>query len=153
MNKFSKKTILLVALILTMTVFSCINVSAATSEIRPLNVQISTSIAPGAPGGGGGPSLPLRVFVANCTSDASFIPTNSTYVKYSWDFGDGCYSSSERPMHVYARPGRYVVRVNVEYLCPNPEDGGATSILYSGQATTTITEMFGSPIGNPNGGW
>jgi PKD repeat protein len=39
------------------------------------------------------------------------LSTNSE--NYSWDFGDGNYSTIESPTHVYEKPGTYTVSLNV----------------------------------------
>ena len=31
-----------------------------------------------------------------------------------WDFGDGSYSNEESPIHVYATPGNYNVKLYIE---------------------------------------
>ena len=36
-------------------------------------------------------------------------PASATYV---WDFGDGSFSTSTEPYHIYPNPGRYIVKLN-----------------------------------------
>ncbi|HIO48659.1 TPA: PKD domain-containing protein, partial [Candidatus Poribacteria bacterium] len=79
-----------------------------------------------------------------------------------WDFGDGCHSNEANPLHVYANPGAFIVRLEVngpggrhEYTYPNPitvaEFAERPNVELSpkeGKAplTVTISHDFSEPI-------
>ena len=43
----------------------------------------------------------------------TFLPVNSSYTSYSWDFGDSSTSTSVAPIHAYKKNGTYTVVLNV----------------------------------------
>lgn len=133
-KNFSKKTILLTTLVLTIIVSSCISASALSYDIRPLKVQIFESMGPS----GANDSINLGYeFSASYVAPSE--PTGNYYMKYSWDFGDGSYSSDATPRHLYKSPGKYNVKLRIEFL-PIPGNPGQplNMIMYRGEATKTI---------------
>jgi PKD repeat protein len=54
--------------------------------------------------------------------DVKFSNLSSNSEKYNWDFGDGLYSIEKEPIHVYKKPGKYNVTLNVK------GEGGSASI-------------------------
>jgi PKD repeat protein len=72
---------------------------------------------------------------------------------WEWDFGDGCHSNEANPLHVYANPGAFIVRLAVigpggrhEYTSPGPitvaEFAEAPKVVISpieGRAPLTVT--------------
>jgi PKD repeat protein len=54
--------------------------------------------------------------------DVEFTNMASNSDKYNWDFGDGLYSIEKNPIHVYKKPGKYNVTLNVK------GEGGSASI-------------------------
>lgn len=73
-------------------------------------------------------SLGYVFFVSSTTAGAGAM--------YYWDFGDGNYSSSQNPSHVYANPGTYTVCLTVYDSMQNFCD----SVCYQIQATTVGVE-------------
>jgi hypothetical protein len=39
--------------------------------------------------------------------------SDSTSVVYNWDFGDGVYSTEKNPVHNYATPGDYIIKLKI----------------------------------------
>ncbi|MES2850596.1 MAG: PKD domain-containing protein [Bacteroidota bacterium] len=94
-------------------------------------------------------------------SDSSV--AGSAVASYTWDFGDGNFSTAQNPSHYYNNPGTYTVKlfVSTVYGCTdslvktnycrvfttpqisitgnNPSYCGQTAITFSGNATTTDT--------------
>lgn len=143
MNKLSKKTILLVVLMLTMTVFSCITVFAFTPLFKPLYVQINETPYTNEQGDSG---YKFNASYWGVTPGGSADgPTGAPdTVKYSWDFGDGSTSKDQRPNHLYANPGTYEVKLHIEIQqyspgTPSPDMPAYPSlVVYSGNATKTV---------------
>ncbi|MBD2769220.1 PKD domain-containing protein [Hymenobacter sp. BT664] len=54
---------------------------------------------------------------ATIFSPALSNPQNCQVTSYNWSFGDGGSSNEADPMHAYAQPGTYPVRLTVSYKC------------------------------------
>lgn len=55
------------------------------------------------------PSGRLNVLATNSIYEYNFEANSMNAVKVEWNFGDGQFSKSENPTHVYAKPGKYTV--------------------------------------------
>jgi glucose/arabinose dehydrogenase/chitodextrinase len=65
-------------------------------------------------------------------SSAGSMDPEGQPITYSWDFGDGTSSTASNPVHTYAQPGQYVVRLTVS-------DGVNSSL------STPLTITVGNP--------
>ncbi|MGH9361160.1 MAG: phytase [Thermoanaerobaculia bacterium] len=101
-----------IALAMGMTI--CTDGAPPSTNLPPV-VAITASPASG--------PAPLRVAFAATASDA-----DGQVVSYRWDFGDRSTSLEQNPVHTYASPGSYDVRLEVA------DDGGATAVR-----TATVT--------------
>jgi PKD repeat protein len=88
-------------------------------------------------------AAPSADFTASCVymqcdfTDAS-VDTDGSVVAWSWNFGDGQTSTEASPVHVYAEPGNYSVRLEVT------DDSSATDArtrdaTANEQVTTSLT--------------
>ncbi|MFM8489717.1 MAG: PKD domain-containing protein, partial [Bacteroidota bacterium] len=63
-------------------------------------------------------ALPTPNFtVASNSLIATFNNTSTNAVSYLWDFGDGMSSTEASPVHTYAQPGAYVVKLEASNQC------------------------------------
>ena len=109
--------------------YSDISGTFGVSKVRRISYQQSNqapvALASASPSSG---STPLAVtFSSAGTSDPEGDPLG-----YSWDFGDGTSSTAANPVHTYAQPGQYVVRLTVS-------DGVNSSL------STPLTITAGNP--------
>ena len=68
----------------------------------------------------------VAIFISSCTASFTYTPdatgngvsfygnSTGTSINYSWDFGDGSFSSLQNPYHVYAANGSYNVHLNAQ---------------------------------------
>jgi hypothetical protein len=63
-------------------------------------------------------ALPTPNFTVTANSlVATFNNTSTNATSYVWDFGDGTNSTDASPVHTYAQPGSYVVKLEASNLC------------------------------------
>jgi hypothetical protein len=63
-------------------------------------------------------ALPTPNFTVAANSlIATFNNTSTNAVSYLWDFGDGTSSTEASPVHTYAQPGAYVVKLEASNQC------------------------------------
>lgn len=55
----------------------------------------------------------------NCDNTIVTFTNLSSQGSYKWDFGDANASEEKSPVHVYSKPGRYIVKLQVEGECSN----------------------------------
>ena len=55
----------------------------------------------------------------NCDNTIVTFTNLSSQGNYKWDFGDATVSEEKSPVHVYNKPGRYLVKLKVESECNN----------------------------------
>ncbi|MBL4734106.1 MAG: SBBP repeat-containing protein [Flavobacteriales bacterium] len=77
-------------------------------------------------------------YVSN-NSDVSFTDNSVFADQWSWDFGDGAFSSLQNPMHTYASPGIYTVCLTVSSAC------GTDSLCQTVNVLSTAIEKL-SPV-------
>lgn len=107
--------------------YVCLTISVIDSNSAMGTVLCSStwcdSVIVGSGGGGGGgfpchagfsiDSLLTGSGVAYIYNNSTPLPTATTSVMYTWDFGDGTTSSQPFPTHVYQSSGWYVVCVTI----------------------------------------
>ncbi|MFT4753325.1 MAG: PKD repeat protein [Salibacteraceae bacterium] len=89
---------------------------------------------------------PLEVLFEDQVSDAENF-------SYSWNFGDGTFSNSENPIHVFTNPGSYaitVVKTNI-FGCSGTQTGPSRVTVYPtptayGVPNTYVTDITSSTI-------
>jgi PKD repeat protein len=82
--------------------------------------------------------VPLSVSFTNLTSGAT---------NYSWDFGDGNFSSAENPTNVYINAGTYTVSLSAVGL------GGTNSVTLTNYITVTNPPVIADFTGSPTNGY
>lgn len=87
----------------------------------------------------GGPYTVHRGIPLGFAGNGSLDP-NGDPLTYSWNFGDGSYSTAANPTHTYQNTGIYTVSLQV-----------SDSQSYSATASTTVTVTNTAPIANPSG--
>ncbi|MBJ7427450.1 MAG: PKD domain-containing protein, partial [Bacteroidia bacterium] len=57
-------------------------------------------------------ALPLATFTYVLSNDSFyFLPTDTSLTSYQWSFGDSSFSTQKTPVHKYAKPGKYLVKL------------------------------------------
>ncbi len=101
MNSFIKRAVG-VFLLLTLKGFFLISAQAQTTqEIPPITIQSENSVEVGK-------NIIFR-------SDLSALPPAGTLKGFSWSFGDGKAGVLEEEAHVFSKPGKYSVRLDVNF--------------------------------------
>ncbi len=63
---------------------------------------------------------------------------------YTWDFGDGIYSTEENPLHTYYVPGEYIVKLSVNNMTGESNHNGIITVyqnptaIFSAYPTTVV---------------
>lgn len=91
------------------------------------------------------PSASASGLVASFDSRVADADTPDSGLSWSWDFGDGTLSTDAKPVHTYAAPGVYIVRVAVSDGTSTGTDALAVSV---GQSLPTVT--IAAPAGSPS---
>lgn len=92
-------------------------------------------------------SLPAAGFTSNIIgTTASFNDQSTNNTTWSWDFGDGNFSTLQNPTHNYGAPGTYTVTLIVSNSCDS--DTATDIIIISG--VDEVTANSGSLIAFPN---
>ncbi|MFN0213771.1 MAG: S8 family serine peptidase [Saprospiraceae bacterium] len=95
-----------------------------------------------------------QLAVANFTTvqnllTATFTNTSTNSVSYLWDFGDGMTSTVASPMHTYAAPGTYLVKLSATNACRTHVKTSNVGVT----AVNDLTENIGIQIlPNPTAG-
>ncbi|HEX5625214.1 MAG TPA: PKD domain-containing protein [Saprospiraceae bacterium] len=90
------------------------------------------------------PGVDFRVD-KNCDNTLVAFINASSPGGYSWDFGDGNQSNENSPVHLYAKPGRYTITLNVSAECKNQ----ITKVIDVGFIMADINERVVSCMGAP----
>ncbi|MBI3509577.1 MAG: PKD domain-containing protein [Bacteroidetes bacterium] len=103
------------------------------------NAAINTSLSPGhyaykIPGG-----APTEFNVQFYSA-----PQNGTASSYLWDFGDGIISTTQNPLHTYARPGKYLVSNSVTFT--NTTVSVSSYLVNVGIPDAACSAAFGSSV-------
>ncbi|MCS6928545.1 MAG: S8 family serine peptidase [Saprospiraceae bacterium] len=86
-------------------------------------------------------------------NSVSFLNTSTMAEAFEWDFGDGNTSTAVNPLHTYALPGQYTVRLNAYNRCsPTPSVHAKTIALnFVGTQEPQEIELV-QVLPNPNSG-
>jgi hypothetical protein len=75
----------------------------------------------------------------------AIVPTGNTF---EWDFGDGSTGSGREPVHVYAAPGSYTVRMIVSNACATDTVEKMITVMFTGlfdDRSVTRLNIFPNP--------
>jgi gliding motility-associated-like protein len=96
------------------------------------------------------PDVGFRV-EKNCDNTLVSFTNESAPGNYMWDFGDNESSSEMSPVHFYAKPGRYTVRLTVNSECSNELDSILDIGLIMVELQDRVVSCNGKPVPlNPN---
>ena len=74
-------------------------------------------------------------------------------LNYHWNFGDGSTSAESNPIHIYSRPGRFIVTLNLENEHGYDTKTSIVEVFQSPQPPSEVDFFMKGPGLGRHGGW